>query len=318
MSKRGLGKGLESLLGSNDSLDGADSNKIKETPPKPIVADLKQSSDERPPESFELRSLPIAYLARGKYQPRQLMDDSSLNELSESIKAKGIIQPIVVRTLSDGFYEIIAGERRWRAAKLAGLFEVPCLVKMVDDESVVAMALIENLQREDLNAIEQAQALGQLHTEFNLTHQKIAQIVGKSRTTVTNILRLNQLHPIVKASVMDKLLDMGHVRALVALENEDEQISMAQHVIKHQFNVRQTEELVKNALLKAQGNKPSNKPKYDQELSNRISKKLSMILDNKVTMRCDETGKGKITITVENTKKLNELITKIESATQSI
>ena len=169
-----------------------------------------------------LAEITIHQLQPGVYQPRKEMEQEALQELAASIQSQGIIQPIVVRQLTSGQYEIIAGERRWRAAKQAGLKTVPCLVKKVEDRAAIAMALIENIQREDLNAIEEAQALDRLQNEFELTHQQVAEVIGKSRTTVSNLLRLNQLELEVKTLVADKLLDMGHARALLALNGEQQ------------------------------------------------------------------------------------------------
>jgi len=214
MSKRGLGKGLDALL--------ATSSLARE---KQNVATHSQalSSDG------ELIDLATSQLKPGVYQPRKDMSAEALEELAASIQSQGIIQPIVVRPVSEDHYEIIAGERRWRAARQAGLKRVPCLIKKVEDRAAIAMALIENIQREDLNVIEEAQALERLQDEFTLTHQQVAEVIGKSRAAVSNLLRLNQLENEVKRLVSDNLLDMGHARALLALEGE-QQIELAQHV----------------------------------------------------------------------------------------
>lgn len=181
------------------------------------------------------------------YQPRTDMEPEALEELAASIESQGIIQPIVVRQIENDKYEIIAGERRWRAARKAGLKEVPCVIKNVDDRAAIAMALVENIQREDLNVIEEAVALDRLQEEFSLTHQQVAEVIGKSRTTVTNLLRLNQLEMDVKYLLSERLLEMGHARALLALEGE-QQVDVAELVAKKRMTVRQTEQLVKNAF----------------------------------------------------------------------
>lgn len=232
MTKRGLGKGLDALL--------ATSSLARE---KQQVASLSQSMSAE----GELADLSISNLKPGIYQPRKDLSPEALEELAASIQSRGIIQPIVVRHLPTGGYEIIAGERRWRAAKQAGLKQVPCLIKQVEDRGAIAMALIENIQREDLNAMEEAQALERLQNEFNLTHQQVAEVIGKSRTTVTNLLRLNQLSDDVKRLLETKQLEMGHARALLMLEGE-QQVEIAQQVAKKQLTVRQTEQLVKKCL----------------------------------------------------------------------
>lgn len=232
MSKRGLGKGLDALLST--------SSFARE---KQQIASQSQALSA----DGELTELAIGQLQPGIYQPRKDMAPEALEELAASIQSQGIIQPIVVRQVVGGQFEIIAGERRWRAAKQAGLKRVPCLVKKVEDRAAIAMALIENIQREDLNVIEEAQALERLQDEFTLTHQQVADVIGKSRTTVSNLLRLNQLDADVKRLVAEKQLEMGHARALLALEGE-QQVEVAQMVAKKQMTVRQTEQLVKKVL----------------------------------------------------------------------
>ncbi len=233
LKKRGLGKGLDALLGT--------SNAVRQ---KQLLADDEANASEASPLQGELRHLPIGWLQAGKYQPRRDMSQASLEELAESIRAQGVIQPIVVRQLAEQAFEIIAGERRWRASQLVALETVPCLVKNVPDEAAVAIALIENIQREDLNAIEEAVALERLMNEFQLTHQQVATAVGKSRSTVSNLLRLNQLNEDVKRLVENGDLEMGHARALLALDPEA-QSSLAQQVAEKGLTVRETEHFVK-------------------------------------------------------------------------
>src|SRR5664279_725597 len=189
-NKRGLGRGLDALLGDVS---------VKE-------------------EKHHLQTLPIEYMQRGKYQPRKDINPEKLQELADSIKAQGIIQPIVVRQVAYEKYEIVAGERRWRAAQMAGLTQVPVVIKEIDDRAAMAIALIENIQREDLNPLEEAEALRRLLDEFDMTHQHIAEAIGKSRTTVTNLLRLMDLHPDVKKLLLNNQLEMGHARALLSLD----------------------------------------------------------------------------------------------------
>ncbi|KOE88796.1 chromosome partitioning protein ParB [Vibrio alginolyticus] len=293
MSKRGLGKGLDALL--------ATSSLARE---KQQAASYSQalSSDG------ELMDIAISSLKPGMYQPRKDMSPDALEELAASIQSQGIIQPIVVRNLAEGGYEIIAGERRWRAAKQAGLKQVPCLIKNVDDRAAIAMALIENIQREDLNVIEEAQALERLQEEFKLTHQQVADVIGKSRATVSNLLRLNQLDDGVKRLVESKQLEMGHARALLMLEGE-QQTEVAERVAEKQLTVRQTEQLVKKCLTQTS----------DQELpaedadAQQMSQKLSEMLGAKVSIVRSKGGKAKVTISLDEPHKLEQLIAKLES-----
>ncbi|MCZ2366364.1 ParB/RepB/Spo0J family partition protein [Vibrio diabolicus] len=293
MSKRGLGKGLDALLST--------SSFARE---KQHIASHSQELSA----DGELTDLAIGQLQPGVYQPRKDMAPEALEELAASIQSQGIIQPIVVRQVESGQFEIIAGERRWRAARQAGLKRVPCLVKKVEDRAAIAMALIENIQREDLNVIEEAQALERLQDEFTLTHQQVAEVIGKSRTTVSNLLRLNQLESDVKSLVADKLLEMGHARALLALQGE-QQVEVAQQVAKKQMTVRQTEQLVKKCLA------PQNEQKGQQEDTEveQMSHKLSQLLDAKVSLTRSANGKAKLTISIDEPHKLDQLIAKLEA-----
>lgn len=293
MSKRGLGKGLDALLST--------SSFARE---KQQIASQSQALSA----DGELTELAIGQLQPGIYQPRKDMASEALEELAASIQSQGIIQPIVVRQVVGGQFEIIAGERRWRAAKQAGLKRVPCLVKKVEDRAAIAMALIENIQREDLNVIEEAQALERLQDEFMLTHQQVADVIGKSRTTVSNLLRLNQLDADVKRLVAEKQLEMGHARALLALEGE-QQVEVAQMVAKKQMTVRQTEQLVKKCLA------PQNEQKAQQEdtEAEQMSHKLSQLLDAKVSLSRSANGKAKLTISIDEPHKLDQLIAKLEA-----
>lgn len=291
-NKRGLGKGLDALL--------ATSSLARE---KQEIAEKSENLSKE----TQLVELGIHQLNAGQYQPRKTMEEDALEELSASIRSQGIIQPIVVRQVAEQQYEIIAGERRFRAAKKAGLKHVPCVVKSVEDKAVIAMALIENIQREDLNAIEEAQALERLQQEFELTHQQISDVIGKSRTTVTNLLRLNALTNNVKKLVEQKLLEMGHARALLALEG-DQQIELAHLVVDKKLTVRQTEQKVKEILAPKQEDKPK---AVDVEMMD-ISEKLSSRLGSKVVISRNSSGKGKVTITFDEAHKLEQLIAKLE------
>ena len=234
LKKRGLGKGLEALLGTSQVARQ-----------KQIVSDIQADAAQNrvDNQTGELQTLPITWLRPGKYQPRRDMSQEALEDLANSIRAQGVIQPIVVRRIADQQYEIIAGERRWRASQLVRLETVPCLIKNVEDNAAVAIALIENIQREDLNAIEEAVALQRLMTEFELSHQQVAEAVGKSRSAVSNLLRLNQLNDDVKQLVEHGDLDMGHARALLSLAGEL-QSDTARTVAQKGLTVRDTERLV--------------------------------------------------------------------------
>jgi ParB family chromosome partitioning protein len=294
--KRGLGRGLDALLTPQVRTSQEESS-------------IDSSSD---PKDGDLSKIAIDKLSPGKYQPRKDMSDAALEELSLSIQSQGIIQPIVVRliaTETDGerSYEIIAGERRWRAAQLAQLNEVPCLIKDVPDESAVAIALIENIQREDLNAMEEAVALERLLSEFDLTHQEVALAVGKSRTTVTNLLRLNNLNDEVKTFLENGDIEMGHARALLALD-DSLQAEAARTIAAKELTVRETE-----ALIKKIQNPSEEKPKKEKDQDSiSIEQNLSEKLGLKVAVNQNKKGKGKLVISYANSAELEEFIAKLK------
>ncbi len=293
--RRGLGRGLDALLTPQVKASAHDSS--------------NENSDKQPKDG-DLSKIAINNLSPGKYQPRKDMSDAALEELSLSIQSQGIIQPIVVRPIKsdDGSkYEIIAGERRWRAAQLAQLTEVPCLIKDVPDESAVAIALIENIQREDLNAMEEAVALERLLTEFDLTHQEVALAVGKSRTTVTNLLRLNNLNDEVKTFLENGDIEMGHARALLALD-DSLQAEAARTVATKELNVRETE-----ALIKKIQNPSEEKPvKEKDQVSATIEQDLADKLGLKVAVSHNKKGKGKLVISYANLAELDAFIGKLK------
>ncbi|WP_332419922.1 ParB/RepB/Spo0J family partition protein [Vibrio metschnikovii] len=294
MSKRGLGKGLDALL--------ATSSMARE---KQQTASHSQAMST----DGELIELSITSLKPGIYQPRKDMSSEALEELALSIQSQGIIQPIVVRPLEFGGFEIIAGERRWRAAKQAGLKQVPCLIKRVDDRAAIAMALIENIQREDLNAIEEAQALERLQDEFKLTHQQVADVIGKSRTTVSNLLRLNQLDDAVKRLVESKQLEMGHARSLLVLP-VDQQQPCAQVMVDKQLTVRQAESLVKRWSSEAPAAPVS--PVLVTEVEQQLSA-LAERLQKKMAVKLQVNGKGRLTIDFTNQEQLIELLKQLDT-----
>ncbi|MGY3809841.1 ParB/RepB/Spo0J family partition protein [Aeromonas veronii] len=290
--KRGLGKGLDALLSTSTAARQ-----------KQVMSDQRTEEAMAPTNQGELRKLPVEWLQSGKYQPRKDMSQDALEELANSIRAQGVIQPIVVRPLGEQSFEIIAGERRWRASQLARLEVVPCIVKDVPDEAAVAIALIENIQREDLNAIEEAVALQRLLTEFELTHQQVAEAVGKSRTTVTNLLRLNQLNDDVKRFVEHGDLDMGHARALLALSGQA-QSELAKLVAQKGLTVRDTEKLVQKALEPA---KARGEPARDPQIGY-LERQLAEKIGNQVQLQPGKRDSGRLVISYENLSDLDRIL----------
>ncbi|MFU2486324.1 ParB/RepB/Spo0J family partition protein [Thauera sp. WH-1] len=261
---KGLGRGLDALLAANQ---------------------------EEEADKGELQSLPIIALQPGKYQPRTRMDPGSLEELAASIKAQGVMQPIMVRPVDDDAYEIIAGERRWRAAQIAGLAEVPCLVREIPDEAALAMSLIENIQREDLNPLEEAGGIQRLIDEFDMTHQQAADAVGRSRPAASNLLRLLNLAKQVQELLMAGDIDMGHARALLPLDGAS-QIQLANQVAARQLSVRDTERLVQQ-ILNPRQKKPA--PQPDRDLL-RLEEEVSDAIGATVKIKANKKGAGEVTI----------------------
>ncbi len=295
--KRGLGRGLEALLGTGNR--GA-------------------APTAEPADSGEgMRSLPIASLQPGKYQPRTGMDAGKLTELAESIKAQGLIQPIVVREIARGKdgqprYEIIAGERRWRAATQAGLTDIPVVLREVDDRAVIAMALIENIQREDLNPLEEAQALSRLIDEFSLTHQQAAEAVGRSRAAVSNLLRLLELPDGIRKLLEEKALEMGHARALLTLAPAAA-LALAKEAVAEGWSVREVE---RRAQLLGKGLIPGKKPakpngkKVDADIA-ALERELSEKLGAKVAVQHGRGGRGKLVISYHGLDTLDGILERL-------
>jgi len=292
--KRGLGRGLDALLTSNTA------NQQKHSQQSTEAAEIAV-------DKGELQKLPIEQLKPGRYQPRKDMSPEALEDLAASVKAQGIIQPIVVRPVADDQYEIIAGERRWRAAQLAKLDVVPCLIKEVADEAAVAIALIENIQREDLNAMEEATALQRLLDEFQMTHQDVAQAVGKSRTTVTNLLRLNNLETGVKTLLERGDIDLGHAKLLLALQGE-QQTDVAQQIVAKDLTVRESEKLVRKTL---EPPKEQEKPQPDPDIE-RLQTQLAETLGAKVAINHGRKGKGKVVINYTSLDELDGILSHIK------
>jgi ParB family chromosome partitioning protein len=281
--RRTLGRGLDALL----------------TPASGNAPDLED----------ELKPLPVDLLRRGKFQPRKDMRQESLEDLADSIRAQGVVQPIVVRPLGPGAgYEIIAGERRWRAAQLAGLQSIPAVIRDVPDEAAVAMALIENIQREDLNPLEEARALERLVGEFEMTHQQAAEAVGRSRAAVSNLLRLLDLGDEIKALVESRQLEMGHARALLGLQDLAVQAAAARDVASRGLSVRETERLVRKL---ASGPKTPAAPREKDADTRRLENELGDKLGTRVSVSHSASGKGKVVIAYNSLDELEGILAHI-------
>lgn len=277
-ANKGLGRGLDALLSGNNE-----------------------------PGGDALRELKIEQLKPGKYQPRSRMDEESLNELAASIKAQGIMQPILARELVNGGYEIIAGERRWRAAQIAGLTQVPVLVRKVPDNAALAMALIENIQREDLNPLEEAIGIQRLIDEFQMTHQTAADAVGRSRSAASNLLRLLKLPEMVQGMLMESRLDMGHARALLPLDAA-QLVAVANKIVAEKLSVREAEKIVQEILT------PQNKQKKtipNRDILN-LQEDLSQRIGTAVQIKTGKNGAGKLVIDYSSNDHLEELITRLK------
>jgi ParB family transcriptional regulator, chromosome partitioning protein len=275
---RGLGRGLDALLSGNNDAKSDDT----------------------------LRELKVSQLQPGKYQPRSHMDEAALNELAASIKAQGVIQPILARELAGGGYEIIAGERRWRAAQIAGLDLVPVLVRKVEDNAALAMALIENIQRENLNPLEEAVGIQRLIDEFLMSHQTAADAVGRSRSATSNLLRLLKLPQVIQDMVMVGQLDMGHARALLALEGV-QQITAANKIVAEGLSVREAEKLVQH-ILNPQPVHVKEKP--DRDILN-LQEALSQRIGTTVQIKIGNKGAGKLVIDYSSHDHLDEILTRL-------
>lgn len=299
VKKRGLGKGLEALLGSGV-------HHLKDDATQAVVA-----TEANPPASAaEFQHLAIDVIQRGRYQPRTNFNLDALQELADSIKAQGVVQPIIVRPLSatPGQYELVAGERRWRAAQLAGLHVIPAIVRDIPDQEAMAVALIENIQRQELNPIEEAKALVRLVDEFGLTHQEAADAVGRSRVSVSNLLRLLTLETDVRHMLEDGQLEMGHARAILGLEAAKQMLA-ARQVVKKGLSVRETEQLVRG-LNKPESEKPK-KAGLDPD-TRRLQEDLSEKLGAKVVFQLGANGKGKMLIHYNSIDELDGILDHIK------
>jgi len=283
---KGLGRGLDALLGGG--------------------------LDDAPAPAGAPSALPISQLQAGKYQPRTRMDEGALNELAASIKSQGVMQPVLVRPVDGGRYEIIAGERRFRAAQLAGLEEIPVLVREVDDQSAAAMALIENMQREDLNPLEEAQGIARLISDFDFTHEQAASAVGRSRSAVSNLLRLVNLAQPVQTMLMAGDIDMGHARALLSVDNAS-QIALANQVVAKRLSVRETEKLVARAI--EEQNSPAATARQKDKSGDivRLEEELSDRLATPVMFKMGPKGKGQMIIDFQNLDVLEGVLARLRA-----
>jgi ParB family transcriptional regulator, chromosome partitioning protein len=296
--KRGLGRGLDALLGAAVVQQASDASHQQSD-----GDGFRQDSQDN-----TLRDLPVDLIQRGKYQPRRDIDPESLQELADSIKAQGVMQPIVVRPISDRKFEIIAGERRWRATQIAGLDMIPAVVRDVPDDAAIAMALIENIQREDLNPIEEAAALQRLQQEFELTQQEVAHAIGKSRSTVANLLRLMTLQEDVRRLVEHGDLEMGHARALLGLEGA-QQSHAARTVVGRGLSVRQTEALVRHLL--SASDEPAPAVHIDPNIRH-LQDDLSQRLGSRVEIKHGAGGKGKLVLAYNSLDELDGILSHIK------
>ena len=294
--KRGLGKGLDSLIPTNVMM---------ESEVKHATVSTASSAEEEKDGTLMVK---LSKVEPNREQPRKNFDEDSLQELAESLKQFGMLQPILVQNRGD-YYEIIAGERRWRAAKIAGLKEVPVIVRELTDQEIVEISLIENIQREDLNPIEEAQAYKRLLTEFHLKQDEVAERVSKSRTAVTNSMRLLKLCDEVLKMVVDDMISTGHARALISIEDPEEQYLIAQKIFDEKLSVREVEKLVKDL------HKPPKPPKEEnktlQAIYQEISERLKQSLSTKVSVSAKQNGAGKIEIEFYNHEDLERLLERI-------
>jgi ParB family chromosome partitioning protein len=305
--KRGLGRGLDALLGdalaqNKSAAEAAGTREVQ-------AVSIEPSAVESDKDMGGIKHLPVEFIQPGQYQPRKDMHQEALEELAASIKAQGLMQPIVIRPLAgkDDRYEIIAGERRWRATQLAGLDTVPVIIRDVPDDAAIAMALIENIQRENLNSMEEAQALHRLQHEFELTQQEVGDAVGKSRATVANLLRLMQLNEDVKIMLERGDIEMGHAKALLGLQDL-KQSEAARHVVAKEMTVRQTESFVRNLQDEV---KPKEKARPNPDIQ-RLERTLGERLGANVAIQHSAKGKGKLVINYSNLDELDGILAHIQ------
>lgn len=285
VKKRGLGRGLNALLGGSSTVDA-------------II---------QPTNNDELREIDVDLISRGPWQPRVHFDDDALKDLAESISTQGVVQPIVVRATVDDRFEIVAGERRWRATQLAGLGQIPAIIKQFNDQTAAAVSLIENIQRENLNPLEESNALLRLVNEFEMTHQQVADTVARSRASVSNLLRLQELNADVKELLASRAIEMGHARALLGA-NSTEQSRLAKEVVKKGLSVRVTEGLVRKSA-----NPPAKKASFKKDPDiNQLENRLSEVLGASVNIKQKAKGKGSLEIKFNSLDELEGILSKFQ------
>lgn len=299
--KKGLGRGLDALLGGT-----------REVGDRPDGADEASAAGAvtRPAQGEAVRELPVDQIQRGRYQPRRGFDEDRLRELADSIAAQGVIQPVIVRPVGSAMYELLAGERRWRASQLAGLERIPVVVREVDEQAALAIALIENIQRDDLNPLEEAGALRRLLDEFGLSHMQVAEAVGKSRSTVTNLLRLLELEDPVKGMVEDARLEMGHARALLGLRGQV-QVDTANAVVRQGLTVRDTERLIRRIQASEADAKTVSPPAPDPNIR-RLQDDLAERLGARVAIQHGAKGTGRLVINYNSLDELDGILAHIQ------
>ena len=292
--KKRLGRGLDALLS------------------KPVAETTAVTGEDREEATGErLRQVPVELLQRGQYQPRVDIRQDTLEDLASSIKAQGVVQPIVARPIEGRGrvkYEIVAGERRWRAAQMAGLDEIPAVIREIPDEAAIAMALIENIQRENLNPLEESRALDRLIREFDLTHAEAADAVGRSRAAVSNLLRLRDLSDKVKPMLESRELEMGHARALLGISDAMQQFDAARQVVKKGLSVRETERLVRRMLDKSSGKKPAKPAESGNADIRRLEIEVSEKIGAKVRLQHSKKGSGKVVIAYNSLDELDGIL----------
>ena len=305
--KRGLGRGLDVMIPDNN---GSTKQSVSKSSKKTVSSDHEKNAEHHFLHRGEIK-VKISKIEPNREQPRKQFDEDSLLELAESIKQYGILQPLVVSDKKD-YYEIIAGERRWRAAKMAGLKEVPVIIKELSEQEIVEISLIENIQREDLNPIEEAMAFKRLLEEFHLKQDEVAERVSKSRTAVTNVMRLLKLEKEVQQMLIDEMITAGHARALLAITDRDTQIQIANKIFDEKLSVRETEKLVKS-ILKPKKEKTVMKDSAEDAIYESLEEKMKGIMGTKVTINRKKNDKGRIEIEYYSKNELERIIDLFES-----
>ncbi len=308
VKKRGLGRGLDALIPSaspSKENKSEDENKASQT--------AKTTADSKNPDNVEdILEIDIRKIEPNRSQPRKVFDEDAIEELSDSIKQFGVLQPLIVQK-KDGYYEIVAGERRWRASKLAGLKKLPVIVRDYDEKERVKISLIENIQREDLNPIEEAKAYEQLRKEYGFKQEEIANSVSKSRTAVTNTMRLLKLDDRVQKMILENLISSGHGRALLILEDKDKQYEIALQILDENLNVRDTEKLVKKIIKQADNPPTLKEEEKKDEMVTYFENKMKEIIGSKVSIKEKKNHKGKIEIEYYSKEELERIIDLIQS-----